>query len=39
MSKHPDRVPPAPSERPTRWLSWLTLLAGAAMCAVAVSLS
>jgi hypothetical protein len=30
---------PRSSNRPERWLSWLTLVAGAVMCAVAVLLS
>jgi len=39
MSLDPSRPPPVPDERRTRWLSWLTLAAGAVMCVVAVLMS
>jgi hypothetical protein len=36
MSSNPDRGAPFPQ---TKWLSWLTLVAGAVMCVVAVLMS
>jgi len=39
MSNAPDRAAPRLGVRQTRWLSWLTLLAGAVMCVVAALMS
>jgi hypothetical protein len=39
MPKDPDRAHSSAAERPPRWLSWVTLLAGAVMCAIAALMS
>jgi hypothetical protein len=39
MSNDPHQPSARPVERQVKWLSWVTLLAGAVMCVVAVLLS
>jgi len=39
MPNAPDRVAPRLGVGQTRWLSWLTLLAGAVMCIFAALMS
>jgi hypothetical protein len=39
MTTDPSRCFSRPAERHVKWLSWITLLAGAVMCVVAVLLS